>query len=208
MVTAALAAYWQKYRADQHLAIFKPIQSGEGDREYYQNTFELTQSAQEITPLQYQTPLAPPIAAEQEGQSVNLGLVWQTYQSLQHRFDQILVEGVGGLGTPITAELTVADLARDWRLPTVLVVPVQLGAIGQAIANVTLARHMGLNIIGLILSCHSLQAKAAQESLTPRLMLQRFTQLPVLGVLNPLENMNDKEKLAHAASGLDLEFLA
>ena len=36
--------------------------------------------------------------------------------------------------------MTVADLAAAWHLPVVLVVPVKLGCIAQAVANVALAR--------------------------------------------------------------------
>ena len=207
VLTAALAAYWQHYKPNQRCAIFKPIQSGVGDREYYQTTFDLAQSATEITPLQYEKPLAPPIAAEQAGTHVDLGKAWQTYHSLQQQFDQILVEGVGGLGTPITPELTVADLARDWRVPTVLVVPVKLGSLGQSIANVALARHQGVQLVGIVLSCHSPEAHRQQADLTPIAMLETLTQVPVLGCINPVSDLSNVLELAQQAANLDLELL-
>ena len=40
--------------------------------------------------------------------------------------DLVFAEALGGLGSPVTWELTVADIAADWRLPTILVVPVKL----------------------------------------------------------------------------------
>jgi len=82
--------------------------------------------------------LAPPPAAE--GRRVELELVWQAFESLRSSRDWVLVEALGGLGSPVSEEFTVADLAAEWRLPTVLVVPVNLGAIAQAVANVALAR--------------------------------------------------------------------
>lgn len=71
--TTALAAYWQKYYPERRLGIMKPIQSGEGDREWYQKLFSLEQSSEEITPLYFQAPLAPPIAAARENREVDLG---------------------------------------------------------------------------------------------------------------------------------------
>ena len=204
-VTAALTAYWQKYRPSQSVAVFKPIQSGEGDREFYQSHFKLTQSAQEITPLQYEHPLAPPIAAELEGRSVDLAKVWNTFQQLQQSYDQVFIEGVGGLGTPITQELTVADLARDWQLPTLLVVPVRLGSIGQTIANVALARQAKVNLLGIILSATSPDASEDAEQLTPIQMLKDLTNLPVLGLLSNISNWSERDALALAASNLFLE---
>ncbi len=207
VLTAALFAYWQRYQPNQRCAIFKPIQSGVGDREYYQRTFALEQSASEITPLQYEQPLAPPIAAAKAGTTVDLKTVWQTYQTLQNQFDQVFIEGVGGLGTPITPELTVADLAREWRLPTVLVVPVQLGAIGQTVANVALARQVGVHLVGIVLSCHSREAHLQQPSLTPIPMLEVLTHIPILGILDRISDLSDTNNLAHQASNLDLELL-
>ncbi|MFM5896305.1 MAG: dethiobiotin synthase, partial [Dolichospermum sp.] len=140
VVTTALAAYWQKYYPQRSLGIMKPIQSGIGDRELYQTLFSLEQSPEEITPLYFQAPLAPPIAAAKENRQVDLAIVWRTLLALQQQRDLVLIESLGGLGSPITDELTVADLAGEWRLPTILVVPVRLGAIANAVANVALAR--------------------------------------------------------------------
>jgi len=64
----------------------------------------------------------------------------------------VLVEALGGLGSPVSEEFTVADLA-EWRLPTVLVVPVKLGAIAQAVANVALARPSRVHLKGIVLNC-------------------------------------------------------
>lgn len=206
-LTAAFLAYWQVYRPKQKVAVFKPIQSGVGDREFYQTHFQLSQSAEEISPLQYEHPLAPPIAADRDGKSVDLAKVWATFQNLQTQYDQIFIEGVGGLGTPVTHELTVADLARDWRLPTVLVVPVQLGSIGQTIANVALARKSKIDLKGIILSAKTVDAVNQVSTLTPPEMLENFTHIPVLGLLNPIQDWNNTQSLAQVLSNLDLEKL-
>jgi dethiobiotin synthetase len=72
VLTTALAAYWQTYYSAKSLGIMKPIQSGTGDRELYNQLFSLNQSLDEINPLYFQAPLAPPIAAEREGRI----LIW------------------------------------------------------------------------------------------------------------------------------------
>ena len=131
VVTTALIAYWQTYWPSQRVAICKPLQTGTGDRELYQQLFDLDQSPEQLNPIHYSLPLAPPLAAAQEGREIDLAAVWTTVRSLQQTHDWVFVEGLGGLGSPVTLELTVADLARDWQLPTLLVVPVKLGAIGQ-----------------------------------------------------------------------------
>jgi len=207
VVTTALAAYLQMYRTFQNLAIFKPIQTGpEGDREHY-SRLSLNQTLEEITPLYFQAPLAPPIAAEREGRRVELERAWATLQSLQQKHDFVLIEALGGLGSPVTAELIVADLARDWRLPVVLVVPVKLGAIAQAVANVALARQCRIHLKGIILNC--VQSCSPQEisDWAPGDLLQSLTHAPVLGTVPYLDDASDLAKLAQVASNLDLERL-
>ncbi|QSJ20668.1 ATP-dependent dethiobiotin synthetase BioD [Nostoc sp. UHCC 0702] len=207
VLTTALAAYWQKYFPQRSWGIMKPIQSGIGDRELYQNLFALEQSAQEITPLYFQAPLAPPIAAAQENRQVDLAVVWQVLCELRSRRDFLLVEALGGLGSPVTQELTVADLAGEWRLPTVLVVPVRLGAIAQAVANVALARQTRVNLKGIVLNCVQPRSDAEIANWTPPDLVQSLTNIPVLGCLPYLENRTDLDKLAQVASNLDLEML-
>ena len=206
VLTTALAAYWQRF-VSPSLGIMKPIQAGIGDRELYLQLFTLNQSIDEINPLYFDAPLAPPIAAAKEGRTIDLGLVWQKFQQLISARDFVLVEALGGLGSPITNEFTVADLAAEWRLPTVLVVPVKLGAISQAVANVALARLTGVALKGIILNCVQPVTKAQINDLTPVDLIQSLTNIPILGCLPYLENPTDLDKLAQVAANLDLERL-
>jgi dethiobiotin synthetase len=205
VLTCALAAYWQKF-VSANFGIMKLIQAGIGDRELYAQLF-VHQSIDEINPLYFDAPLAPPIAAVKEGRSVDLGLVWQKLQQLQVAQDWVLVEALGGLGSPVTYEFTVADLAAEWRLPTVLVVPVKLGAISQAVANVALARLTGVALKGIILNCVQPMSEEQISDLTPINLIQSLTNIPVLGCLPYLDNPRDLDKLAQAAANLDLERL-
>ncbi len=207
VVTTALAAYWQKYYPQRSLGIMKPIQSGMGDRELYQTLFSLEQSPEEITPLYFQAPLAPPIAAAKENRQVDLAIVWRTLLALQKQRDLVLIESLGGLGSPITDELTVADLAGEWRLPTILVVPVRLGAIANAVANVALARQAKIALRGIVLNCIQPQQEEEIADLTPVRLIQSLTNIPVLGCIPYVENPQDLEKLAEIAAGLDWETL-
>jgi dethiobiotin synthetase len=205
LLITALGAYWQTYCPSQRLALLKPLQSGLGDRELYQQLFQLNQTADEINPLHFQAPLAPPLAAELEGRDIDLAIPWRTLRTLQAEHDFVLVEGVGGLGSPITRELTNADLVHDWQLPTVLVVPVRLGAIGQTVANVALARQARVGLRGIILNCQRPCSDLELAQWAPADLLTSLTQIPVLGILPYLENPHDLGQLAAVASNLHLE---
>lgn len=203
ILTAALAAYWQKYCPAQTIGILKPIQSGVGDRELYKHLFNY--DPDDTTPLYFSAPLAPPLAAAQEGRVVEIERAWQAFEALRQQRDFVLVEGVGGLGSPVTHETTIADLAWDWRIPTVLVVPVKLGAIGQAVANVALARQSRVHLKGMVLSCGQPDSEAAIANWAPPDLIQSLTQVPVLGTIPYLSDPLDVDQLIQAAANLELE---
>ncbi|WP_424099284.1 dethiobiotin synthase [Moorena producens] len=204
VLTSVIAAYWQTYRPQESLGIFKPIQTGIGDREIYHQLFDLGQTLEEITPVEFKTPAAPPVAADLEGREVDLEKVWQGFVSLRSQRDVVLVEALGGLGSPVTHELIVADLARDWRLPTVLVAPVELGVIAQVVANVALARSSRVDLKGIVLNC--LEPRTSQEinQLAPIRLIETLTNVKVLGILPHLSDPMDYSKLAQVGSNLDV----
>jgi dethiobiotin synthetase len=207
ILTAALAAYWQKYYSHQPLGLMKLLQTGEGDYQYYQRLFSDFTLVKVVKPLSFQTPVDSPIVAEGEGRSIPLQEVWQDLVSLQQTSDCILVEGLGGLGAPLTWDLTVADLAGEWRLSTVLVVPVKLGEIAKAVANVALARQSNIKLKGIVLSCSKSVSEQELTDWIPIELIQRLTGVRVLGVLPYLSDINNLDRLAQVASNLDLEYL-
>jgi len=207
VLTMALAAYWKTYRQSRSWGLMKLIQTGKGDRELYHQLFELDQSPEATTPLFFDTPVAPPIAAMREERPIDLAKAWQAFDSLQQQREFLLVEALGGLGSPVTEELTVANLAADWHLPVVLVVPVKLGAIAQAVANVALARYWDRDLRGIVLNFAQLQGEQQLEDWAPTAVIESLTYVPVLGVLPYLAELTDLQKLAKVASDLDLERL-
>ncbi len=207
ILTTSLVAYWQTYHSQKSLGVMKLIQTGVGDRELYQQLFDSYKSLEIAAPICFSTPVAPPIAAAREGQTIELEKVWQALSSLVQQQDFVLVEALGGLGSPVTNELTVADLAGDWRLSTVLVVPVKLGAIGQTVANVALARQSGIDLKGIVLSCNQPSSQEQIADWAPIDLIQSLTKVPVLGTIPHLEDTSDLGKLTQVASNLDLEMI-
>ncbi|MEB3289853.1 MAG: dethiobiotin synthase [Leptolyngbya sp.] len=205
VVTSALLAYWRRYCPQQSVGLLKPLQSGEGDRERYQRLFFPELSLDVLCPQFFEAPLAPPLAAALEQRSIDLGVVWNSLQTLTQTHDRVLVEGLGGLGSPVTDELTVADLAAAWHLPVLLVVPVKLGAIAQAVANVALARQTNLDLRGIILNCPQPRRPEEIDRWAPAAMITGLTQIPVLGVCPYLDQPESIDRLADAARGLHLE---
>lgn len=192
IITTALRAFYQKYFISINTGLMKLLQTGEeGDQEFYKQYFDDV-----VVPLRFSAPLAPPLAADLEKKAINLELIKQNLRKLQQTKDLVLVEALGGLGSPITHELTIADLAQSWNLEIILVVPVKLGAIAQTVANVALARSKKITIKGIIFNCNQPCTTEQKNNWTPVNLIESFTDVPVLGYFPYLEKIENLEELA------------
>ncbi len=201
----ALTAYWQAYRPES-VGLMKLLSCGPDDPERYQQILSLDQPLATICPLVFEAPVAPPLAADLAGSTIDLGLIWQNLAHLSEIKDWVFIEAVGGLGCPLTWEYTVADLAHDWRLPVILVAPVRLGTFGQVIAHARWAKSLGLRVLGIVLNpVHLVSPEEALLWAAPG-PLAHLSGVPVWGSL-PFLTTWTPQTLAQGAAGLDLEYL-
>ncbi|MGY6529554.1 MAG: dethiobiotin synthase [Cyanobacterium sp.] len=194
IVTTAWRAYYKIYYPHVSTGLMKLLQTGSvGDAEFYDKFFDDV-----VIPLRYDAPLAPPVAAALENRAIDMDLIHHQLRTLESRYDLFLVEALGGLGSPITDDLTIAHVADSWALDTILVVPVKLGAIAHTVANVALARQHNINLKGIIFNCVHPCTKEQINNWTPKKMIESFTKIPVLGYFPYMENLFSLESLAKA----------
>src|SRR5690349_24341402 len=85
--------------------------------------------AELVCPYTFAAPLAPAVAARVEGKAVSLPRILEAARALAARHAALLVEGAGGLLTPLTERETYADLAVALGLPVLLVARAGLGTV-------------------------------------------------------------------------------
>ena len=88
--------------------------------------------AEAVCPQTFAAPISPPEAASAEGRSVDIEAIDNALRAAANRCDWLVVEGAGGVLTPLTGSHSVAEWARAHALPMMAVVDVRLGAINQA----------------------------------------------------------------------------
>lgn len=136
---------------------YKPVASGAPTLEQ-SDGFQLWQasgqrgSLAEVTPQSFLAPLAPPIAAELEGLLVSDKLIIDGAGDLSSRCQFLVVEGAGGLMSPISWTMTNASLALELQFPVVLVSENRLGVVNQVLTTLTAARSMGLHVCCIVLN--------------------------------------------------------
>lgn len=136
------------------VAGYKPIAcGGREDAQLFLKAMERSDiTLDQINPCFLKNPLAPQVAAKIESRKIDFKLLDKALEKLKSRFSLILIEGAGGLLTPITNTLTMRDLAKRWSCPVILIVPNRLGALSQARCVVECVEHEGLELEALVLN--------------------------------------------------------
>lgn len=105
-----------------------------------------------ICPQRFEKPLAPPVAARLEGRAVDANLLREGAAWWSGHVDVLVVEGAGGLLSPLTERESVADLARDLGFPLIVVARTGLGTINHTLLTLEAAKTRGLAIAGIVMN--------------------------------------------------------
>lgn len=102
-----------------------------------------------MSPFRYSAPLAPNMAARAEGRSLTLREIVAASQPQIAPGCPLLIEGVGGIMSPVTDEATCLDWIAALGCPALLVTGSYLGSLSHALtaASVLAARHIPLTAV-------------------------------------------------------------
>lgn len=116
---------------------------------------ELTDAAlDEIAPLRFAAPLSPPMAARLEGVDLRISQLVEFCRAglAASAADLMLVEGAGGVMSPMAEDGTCLDLMAALGLPAVLVGGSYLGAISHTLTALETLRARGVAVDAVIVS--------------------------------------------------------
>jgi len=107
-----------------------------------------------VCPQVFAAPIAPPQAAEVEGRTVDRTLLHAGLSAWRDLCDVVVVEGAGGLMSPISSEDYNATLAAAFGYPLVIVAPNRLGVINHTLQTLITAAAFGegLATAGIVLN--------------------------------------------------------
>ena len=197
-IAGGLARVW--YERGKRVGVMKPVESGcerlNGGLQPHDALFlkKMSSSIEDldlINPYRLEQPLAPSIAAELEGVEVDLKKIKKNYQQLELRNDLVLVEGVGGLLSPLYENFTNADLIRILGIPVVVIAGNGLGTINHTLLTVKCALTGGLTVLGIIINNPGNFPDASAET-NPQI-IEKLAGLPLLGVIPNLSSLERKE---------------
>ncbi len=116
-------------------------------------------------PYAFEPAIAPHIAAQRAGVSIDLNHLAECYHKIASQCDVVVVEGVGGWLVPLGGGNTVETLARVLELDVLLVVGMRLGCLNHAALTSRAISESGLAFAGWVANCPDRDVEAASENL-------------------------------------------
>jgi dethiobiotin synthetase len=120
------------------VAALKPVCSGgRGDAKALHAALPGALALDEINPWYFRAPIAPLLAARVEKRKVKLVEVVAHARRIHKRFPVLIVEGAGGVLSPLGEDFDSRGLIKALRAVPVVVCPNRLGAINQVLLALT-----------------------------------------------------------------------
>jgi dethiobiotin synthase len=206
VATAAIAAC-----ASGTVAVVKPAQTGvaAGEPADLSEVTRLSGCANVYEFARYPDPLSPHHAAIISGDAgLDLGEVVMRIADLDNQYDQVLVEGAGGLLVPYNGEpydsWTLIDVAHELDVSVVLVTSAGLGTINHTALTVRALEEESLDLAGIIIGSWPAEPGLAERCNV--FDLARMAKRSELAGVLPAGLAAVKDFTQHAAAALGPQF--
>ncbi|NWK06216.1 dethiobiotin synthase [Marine Group I thaumarchaeote] len=140
-----------------------------------------------INPFFFPIPASPYTAAKNLGVKIDVEHVMECFRKLDQIHDIVLVEGIGGIMTPILKEYAIIDLIKDLMANTIIVTSSKIGTVNHTVLTCNMCKNMNIPIKGLIINNFDSTGYPIPELERD---LSALTDLPVLCSLPHMEKFN------------------
>ncbi len=188
-ITAALLLALQQQ--GQSVGVMKPIETGiDNKSKKSSDTNRLRQLPS--PPLSFDTvclyafspPLAPLAAARQTGITIDPIHIHSHVTKLAQQYTYLLIEGAGGIFTPVAPHYTMRDLVTAMNIPCLIVGHTELGGINHCLLTFHALQQVGITTRGIVLNEHHAKKhtpfiQEQQESTVQ--LIREEVRIPVFG---------------------------
>lgn len=138
-----------------------------------------------INPYFFPIPTSPYQAAKKLGKTIDIDLVLASFEKLQSIHDVVLVEGIGGILTPILKDYFVADLIKDLNLDAIVVSGTKMGSVNHTLLTLSLCTKYGISVAGTVINDVGVDGYDMQE------LEDNLVSLSGIDVLCKIPHVND-----------------
>ncbi len=188
-ITAALLLALQ--HQGHSVGVLKPIETGvdnecrdHADTERLRRLLSLPPSFDSVCLYAFPQPLAPLAAARKTGTTIDLFKISSHIYELTQQYSFLLIEGAGGIFTPLTPQLTICDLVTLLNVPCLIVGSTNLGGVNHCLLTIKAVQQAGIQTCSIVLnqpkSQNTTAATRHQQESTVEL-IREWSSVPVFG---------------------------
>lgn len=208
-ITAGLAVTFRKMGID--VGVMKPFAAGTAQKRGYKSEdVEILSSAAQVSdpenllnPQFFPIPASPYTAWKNLKTKPKIKHVLGNFKKLSALHEMLLVEGMGGIMTPILQDYYVTDLINDMKLPVVIVTRSKVGTINHTVMTCQMCKKYKIPIKGIIIN--SFDDGYPTKEL--RRDLKSLTNEKILGSIPFISDMSDSSLYKIFKENLDLKQL-
>lgn len=170
------------------MAVYKPVQTGckyANDKQFSPDlnfVKKLDPNIKTYSSYNLKLNKTPAIALEHEHMKFTLESVIRDYNTAKAENDIIIVEGVGGILSPITARISNPDIAMNLKLSTIIIIDVKNDFVNKALMTVQAAQDARMDVVGVVFNNYSPTDKKSLFHHEVRL-LENMIDYDVLGYI-------------------------
>ena len=190
-VTAGIVNYLSKMNVD--VGVMKPFASGykenedsvSEDVEILTKYSGVTDPVELINPYFFEIPTSPYEACMKLNQEIDISKVIDAYNQLTSNHDVVIVEGIGGIMTPISQNYFVSNLISELKLNSIIVTGSKIGTVNHLMLTYEHSQQKNLNLNGFIVNQN---VPDGYELSSLRQQISRLTGEKVFGAI-PYHNL-------------------
>lgn len=134
----------------------------------------------------YKTAVSPHLAAQREGNPVEMEKVQADFKAAQAKYDYLTMEGSGGIICPIRWDekehILLEDVIKTLGLGTLVISNAALGSINACVLTVYYLQQHGIPVRGIILNNYDDTDFMQKDN---KLMMEALTKVPVIACVKP-----------------------
>ena len=150
----------------------------------------IKESDEILNPIYFPLPASPLMAAEILHKTVDMKVVSKRFSILKKKYDFALVEGIGGVMVPITRKISLLDVMKKMKLPTIIVSSPRLGSVNHTILTINACKVKNIPILGVIFN-QMPRNPSMIESITPN-YIEKLTDTNTISVIPFMDDCNFK----------------
>ena len=187
-ITAALLLALQQ--RGKSVGVLKPVETGvdvehreHSDTDRLRRLLSPPPSFDSVCLYAFPQHLAPLAAARKTGKTIDLSRIRSHMHELTQQYSFLLIEGAGGIFTPISTRHTMRDFVAFLNIPCLIVGQTGIGGVNHCLLTIEALLQAGITVCGIALNepTQNTTAITRQQQESTVELIREWSSVPVFG---------------------------